>query len=194
MAIESGPWRLIAQVSVLAAALGTGVVSGLVLLRGEESRSPLSVVDGPRSSLAKFMPDQPLISVDGDSVSLASILRRSPSLLVVLSEDDCLGCGDFGTELRILSREFPGLQQVVIGVGSDTALLRNYFRQTRTKGYLDLNSSLIRGGAVPTPFVSVVDTAGRVLFTDTRPGSDARFFPISQLLPLLDSVIDGSRR
>lgn len=147
---------------------------------------------GPTSLLGKFLPDIRLLTMGDSVVQLKGMLGRQASLVVVLDEKDCLGCGDFGTELKILARELPHLQQVVIGEGADTALLKSYFRQVRLSAFLDRRSQLVSSGLIKTPLVAVVDQGGRILFADERPGSEGQLFSVSRLLPRLTAILEGS--
>lgn len=144
----------------------------------------------PGALTGTFIPDVQLVDMDGNTTRLLDRIQGSPSLLVVLDEEACLGCGDYGTEIRILNRELPHLKTVLIGTGPDTTVFLEYFRRNRIEGLLDPGMNLgNQVGLGHTPLVAVVDPTGRVLFVDPRGGPQSQTFPMSHVLPELTHVL-----
>jgi hypothetical protein len=144
--------------------------------------------NGEALILGRVLPDVVLMTPEGVPESLSRVLRTRPSLIAIVTQEDCLGCGEYGLELRIIAREVPSLTPLLIGIGQDTALFRAYLRENRIQGLLDPGSEL---GALPTPLVVVVDTTGRVLFVDDRSGPAGKSFPVSQVLLSLRTLFAG---
>ena len=145
------------------------------------------------SLLGKVLPDVQLATPGGDVVSLQDVWKEGPSVVVLVDEKDCLGCGDYGTEMKILKRELPALRRVVVGIGRDTALFHAYFRENRLEGLLDPESKLLGNDLIRTPLICVLDARGRVLFLDDRSGPEGKGFPISRVLMTLDSAMRSPR-
>lgn len=143
------------------------------------------------------IPDVLLLSLDGDTVHLDAVRGRRPTLLMVVDRQDCLGCGNYPLEMRVLDSALPHLRTALILVGPDTAYFARYARvnRIRVRTLLDPDRDVLRAlELTATPALILADTAGRVLLTDHRDGPSASGFPISRLLPTLARTLTPSEK
>lgn len=142
--------------------------------------------------LGQVLPDARLRDLAGGEAALHDAVTGPATILAVLSQEDLLACGDFLLELRIIKNAFPGIRQVVVGVGPDTAFLGDYFRRQRAPALLDPTRALERALGLSTPLVALLNEDGRAVFVDQRSGPEASAFPVSRVLTGLLKVLDRS--
>lgn len=151
----------------------------------------------PVEVLGRRLPDFVLQSAAGPEFRLSHHLTEGPLVLMLVGVEDCLSCGDYVKELRIIKREVPSLRGFVVGVGRDTAFFAAYFRQQRftAHGLFDTDSLLPTAlGRRRTPVTIVLDTTRTVIFVDTRLAAEASALPISRLLSGLGSSLSRGPR
>ncbi|MBD0318922.1 MAG: redoxin domain-containing protein [Gemmatimonadetes bacterium] len=159
----------------------------------------------PVDLLNQVVPNSGVTDARGKPVRLLDFVKGSPAVLFLAGVETCLDCTRFPSEMRILTREFPGMRQVFMGVGRDTAFFAGYARREHVAAHtlLDPEGKVQQElGLSPTlPLVLVLDDDGRILMADSRGGGRFSAYPISRMLLNLrgtlsasDSVVDGARR
>jgi hypothetical protein len=116
--------------------------------------------------------------------------------VIVADREVCLSCANFPLEMRVLANDLPGLRSLLVLSGPDTAYFRRYARQNGLPPHrllLDPPRRLLRDlGVEHGPMVMLADSAGRILWADTRTGPQFGPTPVSRALPLLHTVLSGA--
>lgn len=154
-----------------------------------------SAVEPPPILLGTPIPTVALLSMNGDAVELEAVRAGTATLFLVVDREDCLGCGNYPLEMRVLGSALPHLNTVLVLVGPDTAYFSDYAVRNRiaARTLLDPERKLLRALRLnTTPALILTDASGRILLTDHRDGPTASAFPISRLLPALAQTVTAS--
>jgi peroxiredoxin len=138
-----------------------------------------------RSILGDSLPAVRLQKVDGSWQELHERLGGKPAIIYLYSPAECMGCSDVPMEFRVLRREFPAMQPLLIGISAPASRYATPFRDMRLDGdaLVDENNTLLKAlGVKSEPLVIVVSASGRILFTDTRATRRSSRYPLSRVL------------
>lgn len=183
-----GVWQ-----SLVTPAVAAGLVLGLsaaVLWKRPAAPNASQPVNNP---LGDVLPAVQLKHADGTPVSLADRLRGRPALLFVSNLAECRSCSNLPIELRVLRREAPQLETVLIGSGASAEEFRVQFEKmgvAQSEPLVDEHDVLLtRLGLGKTTLVLLADSAGRILFVDSRTAPDRAAFPIGRVIHDLTAAL-----
>lgn len=128
----------------------------------------------------------------GEPVNLHDRLRGRAALIYVVNEAECASCSNLPLEFRIIKKETPGVEPLLIGSGASPKAFAAYLDRMdlAASAMIDEPRSLLRAlGLSSEPVAILVDSAGRVLFVDLRSTSKAAQFPMGRVLHDLAAVI-----
>lgn len=117
--------------------------------------------------------------------SLRETLQGKPALITIIGVDDCLGCGQYATEVLVARNRFPGLTLLVVASGPDQAALRHYVHANHLDEYAAFDSTravVTALGRQHEPLTMLVGLDGTILFADSRIGFDRSAYPPARLL------------
>jgi peroxiredoxin len=187
-----GGWKSLATPAI-AAGLVLGLSAAVLARRPSPNDSP--PVNNP---LGDVLPAVQLKRADGTPVSLADRLAGRPALLFVTSLAECRSCSNLPIELRVLKREAPQLETVLVGSGASAAEFRAQFEKMGvlpSDPIVDEHDVLLtRLGLGKTTLVLLADSAGRILFVDSRTPPDRAAFPIGRVIHDLTAALQPSAR
>lgn len=175
------PGRLVRQSPLFLALLATGAAVGALAMR----RPPAPIERAHRSALADTLPAVSLRTLHGETVALRERLGGRPALLYVFGVQECLGCSNLPLEMKIVAREAPGVQVLLVGSGASVATFLDPITRMglASTALIDEDRQLLRGLAVRSePLVLLVDGSGRILLVDDRSASHAAQYPMGRLL------------
>lgn len=164
-----------------AVALAIGF-SGAVALVGKQGPSRSERLAMP---LADTMPWLDLVTIDGARVNLHDRIRGRPTAVYVVNTEECASCSNLPLEGRIIGKEFPQLQTIVIGSGSSPDAFARYFSQMglRSSSLVDPGRALIHAlGFAAEPLALLIDSSGRIVLVDSRATSKAAQYPLGRVL------------
>src|SRR5688500_16038508 len=166
--------------------IGAIVTAGVVgVLAGQRFTSTKTSVTTSPAWVGSRLPDLDLRRLDGTKVRLQELLRNGPTLMYVMSLAECTACSSLPTELRIVRRQTPRLQAVLIGSGASPERSRALLAcmELDDVALIDESQSVLQGlGLDRSPVVVLADSSGRILLLDTRDVSRASQYPMSRIL------------
>ncbi|MGH7619774.1 MAG: TlpA family protein disulfide reductase [Gemmatimonadaceae bacterium] len=174
--------------------LGTLVVASAVAAAGTaavRASAPRSVQRAP-SAVGDTLPWLTMRTPAGNAVSLHDRIHGHPVLIYVVNEAECASCSNLPLEFRILRREAPGVEALLVGSGSSptsfTPLLERM--DLASSALIDESQGLLRALRLSAePVTVLIDSSGRVLFEDLRSTSKAAQFPMGRVLHDLTAVL-----
>jgi peroxiredoxin len=161
----------------LGSVLGTGTVTAVRAMRPTPAAS--------RSPLGDTLPALTLTTLDGRAVSLRDRVGHRPALIYLFTSAECTGCTDLPLEFRVVRREFPGIEPLLIGSGGPPAAFATSLHDwhLESSALIDANRSILAALRVSSePLVLLTDSTGRILLVDTRSTSRAAHFPMGEIL------------
>lgn len=160
-------------------------------IRTERELPPRSDVDRSHPQ-ALQLPSVSLETVDNRVMRLDSIVSGRPSVVLIASAVDCLGCSNYGPELRSIRESFPHILSILVVSGRRQAVLvRRYLRANglaQSGGYMDTHDALLRSLG-RAPLALLVDRHGRVVHIERGPSRAATPWPLAQTLRALSCVL-----
>lgn len=140
------------------------------------------------SLIGLHLPSIEVFNADGASETLQATLAGRPAFIYIVTGRDCLLCGSYGDELRILAREYPGHVALLVGVGDDHLDTAHYARRHRVDAVFDPPAALLSSLRITeTPLFLALDREARILLTDSREGPASTRQPISHIITTLGS-------
>ncbi len=132
----------------------------------------------------------------GQRLRLSGLTEGRPTLVLVVSAEDCLSCANFPVEMRVVRNKFPGLKRIMLGTGKDTAFFREYGREKRISSemVLDPGGEFLKsvGAAGRTPAVLLLDAERNVLLFEHRSGPAFSGFPVTEQLLAVLRVLNAA--
>src|SRR4051794_33684432 len=145
-----------------------------------------------RSPLGDTLPALTLTSPDGRPVSLRERIGHHAALIYVFTSAECTGCTDLPLEFRVVRRELPGVEPLLIGSGGPPSAFAGSLHDwhLESSALIDTDRSLLAALRVSAePLVILTDSTGRILLVDTRSTSRAAHFPMGEILHGLRTVM-----
>ncbi|MBK8246649.1 MAG: hypothetical protein IPK85_04525 [Gemmatimonadetes bacterium] len=142
------------------------------------------------------LPEVQLIDSRGKSVLLSDVLGGQPALLLVAGSENCWACSDVAMQLRII-RERIGIKTIPIASGTDTAIMREHFAESRLEsvGLYDPERRVLKSMSLgQEPWALLVDGRGRVLFLDGGVARASVGYSLSEVITSLRDVLIGEGR
>lgn len=155
---------------------------------------PSAVESQPSRLIGQSIGHLELATGDSESVQIVDYLGEQLGFVYVATSEDCLGCGDYANELKLLKRYFPSSRTVLLGVGDNMSDLQGYVGRHRIEGLFDVNGALANSlGGARTPLFFMLSSTGTILYVDSRTGPQSSSQPISELVRTVrDLLVDSS--
>lgn len=176
-----------ASTSILYIAIGSALAWAVVA--GANWSRPETMRD--RNPLGDSLPSLTLQTPDGRLQSLRERLGHRPAVIYVFNQAECLGCSDLPLEFRVIRREMPDVQPLLIGSGAGPAAFSGALHDMHLEdaALIDEKRSLLKAlGVSSEPLVILVGPTGRILLVDSRNTSRAARFPMGQVIHDLRSL------
>lgn len=149
----------------------------------------------PFTRLADTLPSLDLQDPRGQTISLRSRTSGHFTLLYVVNQAECASCANFAEEFRIIRRQTPRIEPLLIASGAPPAQFASLLSQMQVteQALVDQHRALLAWLHLSSePAAVLVDSSGRVLFVDVRSTSRAAQFPMSRLLHDLGGAAEGA--
>jgi hypothetical protein len=170
---------------VLVAALTAGIVfwAGGRRQEGEPPARP--------NILGKPLPELIVKTINGDPVRLSGRLGKHASLIYLMSPVECASCSNLPLEFKIVRRDLPYIQPLLIGSGAPPEAFRAALGSSPllAEALVDEHRELLRAFRVSAE--PLVDSTGRILLVDVRSTSAAAQFPMGTVLYNLATVFNA---
>lgn len=144
-----------------------------------------------QSPLGDTLPWLAMKTPAGEPVNLHDRLRGHAALIYVVNEAECASCSNLPLEFRIIKKETPGVEPMIVGSGGPPKAFVPYLERMNlaSAAMIDEPRSLLHAlGLSAEPVAILVDSTGRMLFVDLRSNSKAAQFPMGRVLHDLAAI------
>jgi peroxiredoxin len=179
--------RKLSLLGIVVGLLATTALAAAARSRGDDSTF--------RNPIGDTLPSLILRLPNGQSQSLRERLGHKPALLYIFNKAECLGCSDLALEFRVIRREAPGVEPLLIGSGSSPADFARALSDIHLEGsaLIDEHRSLLAALRVKAePLVLLVNANGRILVVDNRNTSRAALHPMGEILHELKASLSAT--
>jgi peroxiredoxin len=180
------------------ALVSVALTLGIVAMKRAEPAGDAARV---RSLVGDTLPTIELQTPTGERTTLRDYIGQSAALVYVFNAAECASCSNLPLEFRLMRDKMPHIKPVLIGSGSDVATFKPLFDKMGVASAALVDEAQRVIGAfhfTSEPLVFLADSAGRVLYVDTRSAPQAAQYPMGRLLTelrvLLTRPADSSKR